>query len=1104
MCGDRTGQEIQEAFTKFYDDPKLLRPVRGAPLEYQFMTYHEMLPVGFDNMPQEDKVGVSEHVKSRCMRFRYIYFDVLKYSHMARFIALATHWPTWAVADLNSLPSQYLTPNVIECDVRKDYCQHRCARNYGCYRGFMGKITDMGPCTFEDFEKHWVGAYRVVKFDWTGVDKHFALMHKHWPVYVDGHCYATPLILYFLKLGGKVEIDYGLWGMAFDFEFPDYMYMKQPKVDADGKIVGDGAALYSLLAGFCASGDNKVSYSFKCDAEFLGVLMQHQRSAGEDVHVHFDQSASVAYITHKTTSKRGAPQFSMYVTAYSLLHTMEQMRRIPDHRDILAVKCDAILVSTRYYKLTGPGPRVPLTPGYDDAQTGAGKFHGGDPMVLWRTKLVPFADVRGLQCTPGATIASGIFDPERNPRSSKWLVDQGVFREAKSILQEAQKEAAAGCNGYYLSDCDLDVGDISVEDLDRRAIAVQCIGDALDLLLTNNGMTRNDLLEVASGSLRDDYVSLQREQEEIMWAVSQAPKPKMPPNRNIVGEDGEISPNVLFNRQMLVFMGSGGCGKTTSVFGDPRFGPVAMMVVPHCQRNMFQQRNEDPNDHFVTQLAVTEVVAMTSKTYECQLRYQRFLASAGVFVIDEGSMIQPEKLSEMISHLRGIGKVIVCMDRYQTPPIQLSSVTSPSGTIVKRELQDEDFQDLGAHVHEFWYSYRQLPDDPVRQIIHDMRKDMCDELFTPFRDSADPRYEAASAMLAERWCRRLVEIKGMSMDDVVRTMRYDDYVMSYTNHNARVFDEYVNKNRKFHDSEGNRVFRWVVQTNAFRELGLFNGSVRYQTMSPIAQTDGQAQQHPPELRQYVTTASRKRKRSKRDQDEGEDGGNAAPSSSSSSSMSVMQGHTKTRCSCVVQWCGTIHGVQGATIELGQRAFVDTNGLRDIRVLQTAVSRVRSMDQLYFFNNELAQKIVDDENSFKGYIYMLRYIPNERTELLPSHTYIGRTTSKTMRLANANNRLQQHRRACASFVNENTQRAKLNRKEFRMPCPGVHGWCNSFYVIYPVLQTAMEDVEALIIDTFYFTEAEKDTARQVMERAEHKWIEHYQGQGNTNVHGVELI
>ena len=136
-------------------------------------------------------------------------FNATKYPEVNEFIKAGRIINAWVCPFSDEKPTGHL-------DMPKAYSQFK---KCDYYDGFLGVVHEW-RCG--SFDRQWIskkiGLYRFKVLECTN-----ALFQKLGIINDSVHILPSPEILYFIDNGVVVEIDAGVWGSRFDFEFPDEM-----------------------------------------------------------------------------------------------------------------------------------------------------------------------------------------------------------------------------------------------------------------------------------------------------------------------------------------------------------------------------------------------------------------------------------------------------------------------------------------------------------------------------------------------------------------------------------------------------------------------------------------------------------------------------------------------------------------------------------------------------------------------------------------------------------------------------------------------------------------------------------------------------------------
>ncbi len=196
------------------------------------------------------------------------------------------------------------------------------SEEYPHFEGYPGKITDLRECS----SIHGPGYYRV-----HSIVLSYAVTRLPLEVVMSftSGIYPSPILKWLTRNGCTFVITGGAWGPRFDFKMPEWM---------ENRLDG-GPRGYQVFVGMMYSKNDEIEYILRGSREYLGVLS----SCSACSVVSFGDTTEATLIVKKENPK-WTPQVYGFVTAYSLLRTLDQLLLIPAC-DVISVCVDGINTS---------------------------------------------------------------------------------------------------------------------------------------------------------------------------------------------------------------------------------------------------------------------------------------------------------------------------------------------------------------------------------------------------------------------------------------------------------------------------------------------------------------------------------------------------------------------------------------------------------------------------------------------------------------------------------------------------------------------------------------------------------------------------------------
>ena len=209
-------------------------------------------------------------------------------------------------------------------DMPKAYTQFKQCPTYS---GFLGVIHQWARANFTvEFITSHIGIYKFKVLSGTN-----ALLNKMGITDGSEHILPSVEILYFVSQGVSVQITEGVFGARFDFEFPEYMLIKD-----------DGLPRYSKWSGKLAMEILEHKHTIKCSPEYAKIIKCDYPN------LDYWADKGVATITIPVKGSSTATHILAFITSYARINMYEEMKKF-DINNILTVVLDGIL-----YK--GPKP----------------------------------------------------------------------------------------------------------------------------------------------------------------------------------------------------------------------------------------------------------------------------------------------------------------------------------------------------------------------------------------------------------------------------------------------------------------------------------------------------------------------------------------------------------------------------------------------------------------------------------------------------------------------------------------------------------------------------------------------------------------------------
>jgi hypothetical protein len=203
-------------------------------------------------------------------------------------------------------------------DMPKAYTQFKRCPNYS---GFLGVIHQWARANFTaEFITSHIGIYKFKVL--SGATE---LLNKFGIIDGAEHILPSVEILYFISLGVSVEITEGVFGARLDFEFPDYMLMKD-----------EGLPRYSKWSGKLAMEILDHKHTIKCTQDYAKVIKCDYPN------LDYWEDKGVATITMPVKGSSTATHILAFITSYARINMYEEMKKF-DINNILTVVLDGIL-----------------------------------------------------------------------------------------------------------------------------------------------------------------------------------------------------------------------------------------------------------------------------------------------------------------------------------------------------------------------------------------------------------------------------------------------------------------------------------------------------------------------------------------------------------------------------------------------------------------------------------------------------------------------------------------------------------------------------------------------------------------------------------------
>ena len=206
------------------------------------------------------------------------------------------------------------------------YTQHSSHRDY---QGFMGKIVGFMSCGIDTFLRvteagsSMVGIFFVTKFNFDNVLPDVKVLLTRFRYFVDGNAYISPVLDWAKKrLNVDFEIAYGCIGMRYTFEFPEYMFQRDPDAYPEDE---EGPRHYAKYVGACSKISEYASISMYGDHDIFQLMFDRMKERYGDMesvasvnHPLFvvGQEDGFATIEYANKSQFAYPHFSAFVTGY--------------------------------------------------------------------------------------------------------------------------------------------------------------------------------------------------------------------------------------------------------------------------------------------------------------------------------------------------------------------------------------------------------------------------------------------------------------------------------------------------------------------------------------------------------------------------------------------------------------------------------------------------------------------------------------------------------------------------------------------------------------------------------------------------------------------
>lgn len=340
----------------------------------------------------------------------------------------------------------------------------------------------------------------------------------------------------------------------------------------------------------------------------------------------------------------------------------------------------------------------------------------------------------------------------------------------------------------------------------------------------------------------------------------------------------------------------------------------------------------------------------------------------------------------------------------------------------------------------------------------------------------------------------------MSMKDVVEQCAIDDMIITYTNASKDFISNKIKSSRKFYDPvTGKRLRKYYVRVNNFLKThGLANGMIVIDSKTPVKTKhgndicDGHESSDESEVDgEDVDNNNAKKGKRKRPATSGKQ------KQHTKRRRKGQNGHSNAATIVPIpeRYAFTVHSVQGKTVET--TLYIDMFKMVDIRVLYTALSRVREMDQLRVFTNTELRDLEESGDVLRSYIYRITSSAN-------SFVYIGHTSG-----LNPEARFMTHVTTYRQFVRNWVGKIIVGHdgQSYSVTIPPqaqlrgyVKQYCTSYQVLHPDEKCAKFEI---LEEVIFPADTSAEEQRRQIEGLEKEYIMKYAGHGITNSLGLEF-
>lgn len=371
------------------------------------------------------------------------------------------------------------------------------------------------------------------------------------------------------------------------------------------------------------------------------------------------------------------------------------------------------------------------------------------------------------------------------------------------------------------------------------------------------------------------------------------------------------------NDMVSAQLGPAGTGKSSSILMDKGFVRICFMTMSWALC-----RNVDDNPLYNNKMVEVKQCMGKQSNYE---RVKNICRSCSVLVVDEVSMMTEQDKNDIMDKFSAL-KIIFCGDPgYQLPPVvpvvqQVNDATMGAcdpGEDVSPTSSFDMFTDDVLPDNLSSMKFGPYCGIPIYTFRHNWRYGQCPKLFdlcTTVRNMIGSEGnngdgdDGVTPFATSRLCARINEFvmdnipssNVISFDDMVRMVRIEDSVIA----SRHVVKDIVTKvlAKKFvpddNDTTSKRKYA-IMSNNKFRRL--FNGDIVVSNIPP------------------------------------------------------------TGVKCEERYCFTVHSFQGQTIDPQYKLFVDLNHMNYPQLIYTAITRVRSISQLFLFTTPIVTDNVENEN-----------------------------------------------------------------------------------------------------------------------------------------------